>query len=412
MVGNGTNTENVSTATDTTNPARIPRVVWLLGLVSLCMDLSSEMIHALLPVFLVSTLGASALTLGLIEGVAEGTASIVKIFSGVISDWVGRRKPLVVLGYGLAAISKPLFPLANSAATVLLARFVDRVGKGIRGAPRDALLADTTPPEIRGAAFGLRQALDTMGALLGPLAAIGLMSSLAGNVRAVFWIAAIPAIAAVIALIVGIEEPKQHAASGRRAALPHWNELRALDRPYWTAIVIGMLFSLARFSEAFLIVHALDAGLSPMWSPLALAIMNITYVVSAYPIGKLSDQIGRVGLLVVGLLILVAADIVLALSPQLSGVLLGIALWGLHLGVTQGLLSALVADAAPSDLRGSAFGLFYFVTGLAAVAASAIAGLLWEQIGAPYTFGAGAVFAAFAAVILVWHIHQARMLND
>lgn len=412
MVGNGTNPKNGSTATDTANAARIPRVVWLLGLVSLCMDLSSEMIHALLPVFLVSTLGASALTLGLIEGVAEGTASLVKIFSGVISDCVGRRKPLVVLGYGLAAISKPLFPLANSAATVLLARFVDRVGKGIRGAPRDALLADTTPPEIRGAAFGLRQSLDTMGALLGPLVAIGLMSALGKNVRAVFWIAAIPAIVAVIALIVGIEEPKQHAASGRRAALPHWSELRALGRPYWTAIAIGTLFSLARFSEAFLIVRALDAGLSPTWSPLALAVMNVTYVVAAYPIGKLSDQIGRFGLLIMGLLILIAADIALALSPQLRVVLLGIALWGLHLGVTQGLLSALVADAAPSDLRGSAFGLFYFVTGLATVAASAIAGLLWEQIGAPYTFRTGAIFAAIAAATLVWHHHRTASPND
>ncbi len=389
--------------------SRLPRIVWLLGLVSLCMDLSSEMIHALLPVFLVSTLGASALTLGLIEGVAEGTAALVKIFSGVMSDWVGRRKPLVVLGYGLAALSKPLFPLANSAATVLLARFVDRVGKGIRGAPRDALLADTTPSEVRGAAFGLRQALDTTGALLGPLAAIGLMSLLAANVRAVFWIAALPAVAAVFALVVGIQEPQQHAASGRRSALPRWNELRSLGRPYWTVIIIGTLFSLARFSEAFLIVRALDAGLSPTWSPLALAVMNVTYVVSAYPAGKLSDQIGRLGLLIAGLLILVAADTILAISPQLIVVLIGIALWGLHLGITQGLLSALVADAAPSDLRGSAFGMFYFVTGIAAVAAGAIAGLLWKEFGAPSTFSAGAVFAAVTAATLVWHrSHDSR----
>lgn len=409
MVGNGTNPKNGSTAADTANAVRIPRVVWLLGLVSLCMDLSSEMIHALLPVFLVSTLGVSTLTLGLIEGVAEGTASLVKIFSGVISDWVGRRKPLVVLGYGLAALSKPLFPLANSAATVLFARFVDRVGKGIRGAPRDALLADTTPPEIRGAAFGLRQALDTMGALLGPLVAIGLMSLLAANVRAVFWIAALPAIAAVIALIVGIQEPEQHTTIGRRSALPQMSELRALGRPLWTVIIIGTLFSLARFSEAFLIVRALDAGLSPTWSPLALAVMNVTYVVSAYPVGKLSDQIGRFGLLITGLLILVAADIVLAIGPQLNAVLFGIALWGLHLGVTQGLLSALVADAAPSELRGSAFGMFYFATGLAAVAASVIAGLLWKELGPVYTFGTGAVFAAITAASLgCYHrsIHQ------
>lgn len=406
MVGNGTTPEIDSTSANT---ARIPRVVWLLGLVSLCMDLSSEMIHALLPVFLVSTLGASARTLGVIEGVAEGTASLVKIFSGVISDWIGRRKPLVVVGYGLAAISKPLFPLANSAATVLLARFVDRVGKGIRGAPRDALLADTTPPEIRGAAFGLRQALDTTGALLGPLVAIGLMSLLAANVRAVFWIAAIPAIAAVVALVVGIQEPEQHAASSRRAALPHWRELRALGQPYWTVIFIGTLFTLARFSEAFLIVRALDAGLSPTWSPLALAVMNATYVMSAYPVGKLSDRIGRLGLLIIGLLILVAADVVLALSPHLIVVLFGIALWGLHLGVTQGLFSALVADTTTSDLRGSAFGMYYFVTGIATVAASAIAGLLWEELGAPYTFGTGATLAVITAAALARHHRRSHL---
>jgi MFS family permease len=383
------------------NPSRLPRVVWLLGLVSLCMDLSSEMIHGLLPVFLVSTLGTSTFALGVIEGVAEGTASIVKIFSGVISDWFGRRKPLVLLGYGLAALSKPLFPLANSAAWVLVARFADRIGKGIRGAPRDALVADATSPEVRGAAFGLRQALDTAGALLGPLVAIGLMSAFSGNVRAVFWVAIVPALAAVAMLAFGVEEPERHTTERPRSALPDWHDVRALGRPFWIVAAIGTLFTLARFSEAFLIFYAHDAGLSITWTPLALAVMNVTYVVSAYPAGRLSDLIGRVGLLLVGMGVLIVADIALILAAGVNGILLGIALWGLHLGMTQGLLSALVADTAPANLRGSAFGVYYFVTGIAAIVASVLAGAAWDWGGPALTFGIGAALAAAAILGLV-----------
>jgi MFS family permease len=380
---------------------RIPRVVWLLGLVSLCMDLSSEMIHSLLPVFLVSTLGASTVLLGLIEGVAEGTASIAKIFSGVLSDRSGRRKPLVVFGYGLAAFSKPLFPLAQSAGWVFVARFADRIGKGIRGAPRDALLSDATPAGIRGAAFGLRQSLDTVGALLGPLVAIVLMSALNGNVRTVFWLATIPAVAAVL-LLSALREPTQSAVPRERSKLPSWRDVRGLDPAFWMVVAIGTLVTLARFSEAFLIVRAYDMGLSMNWTPLALATLNITYVVFAYPVGRLSDRIGRTGLLMVGLVILIAADVVLIASTSLAGVLAGIALWGIHLGASQGLLSALVADTAPADLRGSAFGVFHFVTGVGAVAASLLAGVLWKFPGPAYTFGAGGAFAVLALAALSW----------
>jgi MFS family permease len=373
------------------------------------MDLSSEMIHGLLPVFLVTTLGASALTLGLIEGVAEGTASIAKIFSGVLSDRMGRRKPLVLLGYGLAALSKPLFPLANSAAWVLVARFADRIGKGIRGAPRDALVADATPPEARGAAFGLRQALDTAGALVGPLVAIGLMYAFADNVRAVFWVAVVPAVVAVAALAFSVEEPQHSATENKRPTIPRWIDMRALGRPFWMAVVIGTLITLARFSEAFLIVRANDAGLALAWTPLALAVMNLTFVASAYPAGRLSDRIGRVKLLLIGMGMLIAADIVLILSTGWSGVLVGIALWGLHLGLTQGLLSALVADTAPSDLRGGAFGVFYFVTGLTAVVSSALAGALWKWSGPASTFAVGAGFAALSMAALFWRPTPSRI---
>jgi MFS family permease len=388
---------------------RIPRVVWILGLASLSMDLSSEMIHSLLPVFLVSVLGVGAETLGLIEGVAEATASIAKVFSGVWSDRLGRRKPLVVFGYGLAALAKPLFPLATSASAVLVARFADRLGKGIRGAPRDALVADVTPPELRGAAFGLRQALDTLGAVSGPLAAIGLMSLLAGNIRAVFWFAVLPAWAAVALLTLGIEEPAQHADGRPPRTLPHWRDLRKLPVAFWSVVVIGAVFTLARFSEAFLILRAHDAGLSLAWTPLALVVMNLTYVVSAYPAGKLSDRVGRVGLLALGLAVLIAADMVLALGLGIATVLFGIAVWGFHLGLTQGLLAAMVADTAPADLRGSAFGVFYLVSGVATLVASLLAGVLWQSVGPATTFAAGGAFSAVAlAGLWAWRMRFAN----
>lgn len=381
---------------------RIPGVIWVLGLVSLCMDISSEMIHALLPVFLVSVIGTGTVALGLIEGVAEAAASITKVFSGVLSDRLGRRKPLAVLGYGLAALTKPLFPLATSAAWVLIARFVDRIGKGIRGAPRDALVADCSPPEVRGAAYGLRQSLDTVGALLGPLIAIGLMTILANDVRTVFWIAALPAFAAVALLVVGVEEPARHIEDESPRQLPHWRDVQSLSGAFWGVAAIGTVVALARFSEAFLVLRAHDAGLTFAWTPLALVVMNLAYFASAYPSGRLSDRVGRIRLLVAGLVVLIASDVVLAIGQQVAVILLGIALWGLHMGLTQGLLAAMVADTAPEALRGSAFGVFHLVSGVAALLASLLAGALWKWGGPSGTFIAGAAFSATALAGLLW----------
>jgi MFS family permease len=386
---------------------RLPRVVWLLGLVSLCMDFSSEMIHALLPVFLVSTIGASALTLGLIEGLAEGTALIAKVFAGVLSDRLGMRKPLVVLGYGMAALTKPLFPLAETAGWVLGARLVDRIGKGIRGAPRDALVADVTPPDIRGAAYGLRQAMDTAGALLGPLAAIALMAILDDDIRAVFWIAVVPAIAAVTMLVFGVEEPAQLSDGNNKQSPPHWRDLRLLGKAFWMVVAIGAAFSLARLSEAFLVLRAHDAGLALGWTPLALATMNVTYVASVYPVGRLSDRIGRTALLVGGIAVLIAADLLLAFASNITAILIGVALWGLHMGLTHGLLAAMVADTALPDLRGTAFGVFNFICGFATLAASLLAGALWEWYGPTATYLAAATFALAAlAGMLGWRIRM------
>ncbi len=391
-------------ASDQPTPAvwrRIPSGVWALGFVSLLMDTSSEMIHALLPVYLVVGLGATALTVGIIEGIAEATAAITKIFSGALSDRIGRRKELAALGYGLAAFTKPIFPLAPTIGWLVAARFIDRVGKGIRGAPRDALVADISPPELRGASFGLRQALDTVGAFVGPLLAIGLMALFADDFVAVFWVAVLPAFLAFGLIVFAVHEPAR-APAVRQVRNPLSRaELALLGPAYWWVVAVASAFTLARFSEAFLILRAEAAGLPLMLVPAVLVVMNVAYAASAYPVGALSDRVDRVGLLLIGLGLLIAADLVLALAPGLVAIAAGVVLWGLHMGFTQGLLAALVADAAPAELRGTAYGMFNLVTGLAMLAASVIAGALWDSLGPTWTFLAGAGFAVATIAGLV-----------
>jgi MFS family permease len=379
----------------------IPTGVWALGFVSLLMDVSSEMIHALLPVYLVTVLGTSALTVGIIEGIAEATASITKVFSGALSDWLGKRKFLAALGYGLAAFTKPIFPLAPSVGWLIAARFVDRVGKGIRGAPRDALVADISPAHLRGASFGLRQSLDTIGAFLGPLFAIGLMWLTAGQFSAVFWIAVIPAFLSLGLILVAVREPERPDGL-RRVRMPlSRGELGRLGATYWWVVAVAAVFTLARFSEAFLVLRAQTIGLPLMLVPAVLVIMNIAYAVSAFPIGVLSDRVDRLTLLVLGLVLLLIADVVLAFATSVVGLGIGVALWGLHMGFTQGLLATLIADTAPAELRGTAFGMFNLVTGLALLVASVIAGALWDMAGPRGTFLAGAAFTVLTLAGLI-----------
>ena len=381
---------------------RIPRGVWVLGFVSMLMDISSEMIHSLLPLFMVTTLGASALLVGLVEGLAEATALIVKVFSGALSDYLGKRKGLALFGYTLGALTKPLFALAPTMGVVLGARLLDRVGKGIRGAPRDALVADITPAHLRGAAFGLRQSLDTVGAFLGPLLAVGLMLLWANDFRAVFWVAVIPGLLAVALLVVGIREPEVHSGAKRSNPISREN-LRRLSPAYWWVVGIGTFFTLARFSEAFLVLRAEQSGIPLALVPLVMVAMNLVYAASAYPFGKLADRIDHTRLLIIGLIILIAADLVLASSNHWSVVLLGVGLWGVHMGMTQGLLATMVADTAPADLRGTAFGFFNLSSGIAMLLASVTAGLLWDAFGAAYTFYAGAAFCLLTLAGLALH---------
>jgi MFS family permease len=365
------------------------------------MDISSEVIHSLLPMFLVTTLGASVFVVGLLEGLAESTALIVKIFSGTLSDYLGRRKGLAVFGYALGALTKPLFAIAPTAGVVLTARLLDRVGKGVRGAPRDALVADLTPAHLRGAAFGLRQSLDTVGAFLGPLLAAGLMLLWANDFRAVFWVAVVPGLASVALLAFGLREPA-HVQAGRRTNPIRRENLRRLTPSYWWVVGVGAAFTLARFSEAFLVLRARDGGVPIALVPLVMVAMNLVYALSAYPFGKLSDRMSHRSLLALGLAVLIAADLVLAADDHWGVVLAGVALWGVHMGITQGLLATMVADTAPADLRGTAYGFFNLVSGIAMLAASVLAGYLWDGLGASATFYAGAGFCVIALVGLAW----------
>lgn len=380
---------------------RLPAGIWALGFVSLLMDVSSEMIHALLPVYLVVGMGATALTVGVIEGIAEATAAITKVFSGALSDRIGRRKELAAIGYGLAAFTKPIFPLAPTVGWLVAARFIDRVGKGIRGAPRDALVADIAPPALRGAAFGLRQSLDTAGAFIGPLLAIALMWLFSDDFAAVFWVAVIPAFAALALILFAVREPARPAGLRKVRNPLSRRELAALGGLCWWVVALAAVFTLARFSEAFLILRAEGMGLSLMFVPLVLVVLNIAYALSAYPVGVLSDRMNPVSILITGLVLLIVADLSLAFATGFWGVLAGVMLWGLHMGFTQGILAALVADSAPAELRGTAYGMFNLVTGGALLVASILAGLLWDAFGAQWTFLAGAVFALLTIAGLV-----------
>ena len=379
----------------------MPAGIWALGLGSMFMDISSELVHSLLPLFMVGVLGASMVTVGVVEGIAEATAAVTKVFSGALSDYLGRRKFLLVLGYGLAAFTKPMFPLATSMTWVFLARFIDRIGKGIRGAPRDALVAEIAPPAVRGAAYGLRQALDSVGAFLGPLLAVALMAWLANDLIAVMWVAVLPAFIAVALLVAAVREPAAPQRGSEVRAPLAWSDAKRLQIRYWLIVLLGAVFTLARFSEAFLVLRAQDVGFALGLVPMVFVIMNAVYALVAYPAGVAADRFSPRSLLILGLALLVAADLVLAAATSPWAALAGAALWGIHMGLTQGLLSKLVADNAPPDLLGTAFGVFNLMSGGALLLASVIAGALWSAFGAPATFMAGAAFAAIAALGLV-----------
>lgn len=390
----------------------LPAGIWALGFVSMFMDISSELIHSLLPVFMSTVLGASMTTIGIIEGVGEASAAIIKIFSGAISDYFGKRKLLAVLGYGLAAVTKPIFPLASTINWVFAARFVDRLGKGIRGAPRDALVAEIAPCELRGAAYGLRQSLDSVGAFIGPLIAVAFMAWLENDIRTVLWIAVVPAFIAVALLIFGVREPEREKVSSETRNSLTLNDAKRLPLRYWLIVLLGAIFSMARFSEAFLVLRAQDVGLALGYIPFVLIVMNVVYTATAYPAGAAADRISQRMLLIIGLAMLVAADFLLAIAGSPLTAFIGAAFWGLHMGLTQGLFTKLVADTAPAELRGTAFGIFNLVGGFALLFASVVAGALWSAFGAPATFLTGGAFAVLALLGMLAYRRKPQALQE
>lgn len=379
----------------------LPGGIWALGFVSMFMDISSELVHSLLPVFMATVLGTSMMTIGIIEGIAEATAAITKVFSGAISDYMGKRKLLAVIGYGLAVVTRPIFPLATSAGWVFAARFIDRIGKGIRGAPRDALVADLTPIAMRGAAYGLRQSLDSIGGFIGPLLAVALMAWFTDDIRAVLWVAVVPAFIAVAVLVFGVHDADHRRNNSAQRNSVTFRAAAQLPSRYWFIVLLGAVCTMARFSEAFLVLRAQDVGLSLGYVPLVLIAMNVVYTVTAYPSGVAADRLNQRTLLIVGLVMLVTADVVLAAATSSLLAFIGAGFWGLHMGLTQGLFAKLVADSAPAELRGTAFGVFNLISGCALLLASVIAGALWSALGAPVTFLAGAGFALLAILGLL-----------
>jgi MFS family permease len=363
--------------------------------------MSSAMIYGLLPVFMVRVLGISIASVGLIEGIAEAANSLIKFVSGAASDWIGRRKPLVVFGYTLSAVIKTIFPVAGTASAVLAARVIDRLGKGIRDAPRDAFLADFTAKEIRGEGFGLRLALAVAGFVVGPLIAIGLMKLSGDNFRLVFWIALIPAYLSIVVLLLTVKElPLNHDESPRRLPIRR-GDIAALPAAFWWVIAIAGLLSLARFSQAFLVLKAFEVGVDAAFVPMVLVVMHLVFSVAAYPFGILADHLDRRLQLGIGTVILVSADVVLASASTIWMTALGAALWGLQLGVTQGLLGATIADVAPDRLRGTAFGVYDVAIGVGTFVASAGAGVLWMAGGSSIAFSVSACVATAAALMLV-----------
>jgi MFS family permease len=386
--------------------AKIPRNVWILGITSLLNDTSSEMIHSVLPLFLVSILGTSIAQVGLIEGIAEAAASILKVFSGSISDYWQRRKGLTIFGYGLSTAVKPLFVVANSPLLVLLARLGDRIGKGIRVAPRDALVADSTNASNRGAAYGLRQSLDTVGAVLGPLIAFGLMGT-AHGFRFIFGVALIPGILAVVCLALGVREPDRPYFGLKRANPLNWMALQSLGSSYWSLAIAALLFNLGNSSEAFLLLKAKQVAIFDFQIPLVLVAMNVSYAFSAYPVGILSDRCDRKTLLLWGWVLNAVLYLGLAIARSPWQVWILVSGYGLYLGMTQGILLAMVADRVPEHLRGTAFGFLNLLVGVALLPASLLAGWLWQSVSPSAAFLAGSGFAAAAVCLLLFRKEDA-----
>jgi len=378
---------------------RLPRNVWALSWVAFFNDTATEMGYWLLPQFLVGVLGASPMTFGLIEGAAETVSSFGRLLSGWLSDRLRRRKPLVAAGYTVANIVKPWLAVAASWGQVFWVRFTDRAAKGFRGAPRDALIADSVPQAQRGAAFGLRQAMDTAGAVLGPLGALALLPLFSGDVRKVFWLATIPGAVCILLVWFGVSEvrPAEHVGAVREPPLHpvNWNKSLVI------ILIAAGLFSLGNSSDLFLILRAQNLGVRAALAPGLGLLFNLVYTSLSWPAGKLSDQIPRRALVVLGYLIYGAVYLGFSLvrGPQFVWFLF--AVYGMYYAMTEGVIRAWIADLVPSSSRGSVFGVFNWLVGVAALPASLVAGWLWRHYSPPAPFFVSALLS-FSAALLLW----------
>lgn len=380
-----------------TGPSRSPgglgRNVYALGAVSFFTDVSSEMIYPLLPVFLSTVLGANAGFIGAIEGAAESTAALLKLASGWWSDRIQKRKVFVVVGYTLASVVRPLIAAAQSATEVLFIRVSDRVGKGLRNSPRDALIADSVDPSLRGRAFGFRSAADNAGALLGPLIAFAILKWAGLSLRTVFWLSAIPGALAVAVAVFGVREVAQHTTVGKKAELAG-----GMGARFWAFLVVIFVFTLGNSTDAFLLLRAQQLGVPVALAPILWALLNGVKSISNVPGGALSDRIGRRPTLIAGWVVYAAIYFLFARASQSWHAWALFAGYGIFFGLTEGTELALIADVAPRDRRGAAYGWYYLAIGIGALPASLVFGALWDRFGAPFAFTIGAALALAAAV--------------
>lgn len=387
--------------------SKLGRNVYALAAVSFFTDVSSEMIYPLLPVFLTTVLGVSAGFIGAIEGAAESTAALLKLASGWWSDRVRRRKPFVVVGYTLASVVRPLVAIAQSAGQVLLIRVSDRVGKGLRNSPRDALIADSVDPKIRGRAFGFRSAADNAGALLGPLIAFGLLRIFGLSLRTVFWLSAIPGALAIIVAIVGVREVDRRSVAASKTELG-----TGMGRRFWAFLAVIFLFTLGNSTDAFLLLRAKELGVPVALAPILWALLSGVKSVSNTPGGALSDRIGRRPTLIAGWLVYALIYFLFARASHAWHAWALFAAYGVYFGLTEGAELALIADVAPHTRRGAAYGWYYLAIGIGALPASIGFGILWDRFGSATAFSVGGVLALIATaglfVTLTPPRHRAR----
>lgn len=375
------------------------------------MKISSVIVFTLSPLFMTQVLGASIFAVGILEGILEVITLLARIFSGIISDYIHKRKSIIVVGYIFALISRPFLALATRMEDVFLGRAFDRIGNGLDATPRDALVGDLAPPQIKGACYGLRESLSRAGSFAGALLVMALLWLTEGNFSLVFWIGSIPTVLALMVLVIFVKDsPNQQAQHKKPTHKFKLKDLKKLPLPFWLILLLSGLFMLSNFSGAFLILRAEQTGLDLHLTSLVMIIQNLATAGTAYPVGYLSDKMGRRSMMGVGIVLIVCSDLLLAWGGSLYTILGGVLLWGAEIGITQSILAVFLADTCPQDLRGTGFGLFHFINGCCLLLANVFAGWIWHDVNPSAMFLASAVMASCSAFVLPF-IHTKVVLQ-